>query len=83
MLVKEGHGTELYKKLAEWLKPLVIIKRDLATKKLKASQLQRSPVLLCFPPSCGQPCLGGCCGAMAIAAGVWGCGVRILLEAKS
>lgn len=31
MLVKEGHGTELYEKLVEWLKPLIIIKRDLAT----------------------------------------------------
>lgn len=33
--MKEEHETELYETAVKWLKPLVLINRDLATKKLK------------------------------------------------
>lgn len=79
MLVKEGHETELYETAVKQLKPLVLIKRDLARKKLKASPATEIPGAAAFPTKLRA----AVAGAMAIAAGVWGRGMRILLEAKS
>lgn len=43
MLVKEGHGTELGETAVNGLKPLVLIKRDLATRELKAPPAAEIP----------------------------------------